>query len=248
MTNWRLIVETSVESPQVALAFDEALLQQPQPTLRIWQNRPCVVLGRFDVRLPDIEKAIHVFQQENMALLKRTSGGTAVWHSDGVLNVSVFVPQSLAPSGVHESFEALAEGMIKGLKLLDIKAGFGQVPGTYCDGPHNLIVDGKKVAGLAQTRRRGGVLVHASILVNLNLDLMHDWIERFYAEAGAPQSFARDKVITLNQACDGSIGFQDVVEAMAQGYSNDDVFLNQESFTEKEIAFSKILSSEILLA
>jgi len=247
MTTWRLFVESEVKSPQTALALDEVLLQQSQPTLRIWQNQPCIVLGRFDVRLPNIDQAIHAFHQEEMTLLKRSSGGTAVWHGEGVFNVSVFVPTDVAPSGVHESFEALAGGMIQGFGHLGINGVFGQVSGTYCDGPHNLVIDEKKAAGLAQTRRSHGVLVHASILVDLDLDLMHDWIERFYAEADSPQTFARDKVITLSQACQRTLDFQEFVDAMNEGYSSTGIKLRKESPTSEELTQSIIIAQDVLL-
>lgn len=247
MSTWRLIQESQTQSPQLALAVDDALVQAAtQPTLRIWQNQPCVVLGRFDVRLPSIEQAIDAFGSK-MPLLKRSSGGTAVWHGPGVFSVSVFVPADDVPSGVHEAFESLAAGMIEGLKTLDIQAEFGQVPGTYCDGPHNLVVDGKKVAGLAQSRKRNGVLVHASILVDLDLDEMHDWIEFFYEKAGQPQQFARGKVTMLKQVLGQAIDFPTFVEAMINGYLDENHSIEPGSLKKDELILAQTLSEGVIL-
>lgn len=244
----RLIQAPQVTSPHHALAVDDALVQTAtQPTLRIWQNHPCVVLGRFDVRLQNIEQAIDAFGSKKMPLLKRSSGGTAVWHGPGVFNVSVFAPADEVPSGVHEAFESLAAGMVEGLETLNIQAEFGQVPGTYCDGPHNLVIEGKKVAGLAQTRKRNGVLVHASILTDLDLDEMHDWIEFFYEKAGQPQQFARGKVVTLTQALGANIDFPAFVEAMVKGYSDENHSIELGELTADEASLAENLSKNILL-
>jgi lipoate-protein ligase A len=208
-TAWALLIDDATASPADAVAADDALLERAgmldgaggtratPPVLRLWTNAPCVVAGRFDARLPNLPAGRAALARYGVPLVLRRSGGTAVWHGPGVLNVSVVVPAELAPRGVHESFEALTQGMRRGLARLGLPVSFGRVPGTYCDGPHNLVLDGRKVAGLAQARRRGGVLVHASVLVDVALDRMHDCLEMFYAAAGAPQRLWRAGVTSL---------------------------------------------------
>jgi len=217
---WRMLSDFQVYSAGEALFLDEALLNHVRrPTLRVWQNHPCLVLGRSDARLPRLEHALDVLLSEGVEALQRRSGGTAVWHGPGVLNVSVIVPAAYAPQGVHEGFEQLGQGMLDGLRALNIDAQFGNMPNTFCDGPHNIVATNKKIAGLAQRRRRSGVLVHAVVLVDLDLNVMHNTIERFYALAGRPVQYARDKVTTVSQLTQTTTGVDAVRDAIFKAYA-----------------------------
>ncbi len=244
---WRLLeAQAPPDSPAMGVAWDEALLRVgTRPTLRLWINRPCLVLGRFDVRLPRLAHAVGVLGREGVALVRRSSGGTAVWHDATVLNVSVVVPKADAPAGVHETFESLGAGMVAGLRSLGLEAGFGRVPGTYCDGPHNLVVGGRKVAGLSQARKRGTVLVHASVLVGTALDEMHERIERFYTLAGRPRRFERAGVTTLGALC--GAGMADARAALAAGYERAGIALQPATAAPAEREAARRLAAEIRL-
>jgi len=242
---WRLLDETkAVESPALGVAWDEALLRHAaRPTLRLWVNRPCLVLGRFDARLPRLGRAVEALRAEGVTLVQRASGGTAVWHDETVLNVSAIVPAGDAPRGVHEAFEALGAGMVRGLDELGLEGSFSCVPGTYCDGPHNLAVAGRKVAGLSQVRKRHAVLVHASLLVHTDLGRMHDRLERFYALAGRAQRFDRARAATLALLCGASVA--DVRGAVVRGYRTTGAVLRCEEATPAERASARRGAVEI---
>jgi|GEM_PF-5293849 len=216
---WRLLVHPATASAALAVAYDEALLQHlEKPVLRCWQNTACVVLGKFDTRLPHIGKARAYFNAKGIPLLQRSSGGTAVWQGPGVFNLSVLCPAAVAPAGVHAAFEGLANGMLDGISSLGLNVRFGRASNTYCDGPHNLLVEGRKIAGLAQVRRRQGVLVHASILVQVALPTMHAQLETFYRLAGKPTVFDRAKVTTLAQLTDEAFHFKRLTQLFARSY------------------------------
>lgn len=218
--HWRLLLHPKSRSATQAVALDEVLLGRVEvPTLRLWVNERCLVAGRFDARLPHFQRAQRLFDAQGVPLVQRTSGGTAVWHDRGVFNVSLIVPPSVAPHGVHAAFEQLAQGMLNGLSLLGLKTDFGRVAGTYCDGPHNVVINHKKVAGLAQTRRHTGVLVHASVLVDVDLSSMHEHLELFYDVAGTPKTFFRAGVTTLAENLAFSPTFSDLTDAFVAGYT-----------------------------
>jgi len=218
--HWRLLLHPKCRSATQAVALDEVLLRRVEvPTLRLWVNERCLVAGRFDARLPQFQRAQRLFDAQGIPLVQRTSGGTAVWHDRGVFNVSLIVPPSVAPHGVHAAFEQLAQGMLNGLSALGLKTNFGRVAGTYCDGPHNVVIDHKKVAGLAQTRRHTGVLVHASVLVDVDLASMHDHIEWFYDVAGSARTFFRAGVTTLTEKLGAPPTFSDLANAFVAGYT-----------------------------
>lgn len=245
---WRLLLEPSTPSAAYGVALDEVLLQQVKvPTLRLWINQRCLVLGRFDARLPNLDKAVDVFASENIPLLMRSSGGTTVWHDSGVFNVSVIAPKTDAPFGVHEAFEALAAGMVGGLNAFGLNAGFGRVPNSYCDGPHNLVISGKKIAGLAQTQKRSGVLVHASILNDVDIENMHNQIELFYAATGNEKTFLSDSVTSLRIETKKALSFDELSAAMVAGYERQGLEVELSYVSSEERNAARQLSAQIML-
>jgi len=247
---WRLIVDAPHASPEAAVAVDEALLTHvaQQPALRLWVNAPCVVLGRLEAHLAGLSQALDAFARTRVPIVQRTSGGTAIWHGPGVFNVSVIVPEPMIPPGVHQTFEALGKGMIRGLGRLGLEARFGRVPGTYCDGPHNLVIGGKKVAGLAQVRRKRGALVHASVLVSADLQAMHERLEEFYAAAGQPHTFNRAGVTTLEDLGHRAIGFDEFVHALSSGYQPEGDRLRQDHLSADEARWLREHQESFLLS
>lgn len=246
---WRLIVDTHAAAPEAAVAVDEALLTHVDlPVLRLWVNAPCIVLGRLESHLTGLAHAVDALARKRVPIVQRTSGGTAIYHGLGIFNVSVIAPAAMLPSGVHQIFETLGQGMILGIGRLGLEAAFGRAPGTFCDGPHNLVIGGKKVAGLAQVKRKAGAIVHASALVSADLHAMHDLLELFYAAAGHARAFVRSGTATLQSLCNRPIGFDEFVQALSQGYRATGFHLRPDRLTVDEARWLSEHQSAFLLS
>lgn len=63
-----------------------------QPALLLWRNQPCVIIGR--TQNPWIECDLRYLQRNNIALLRRRSGGGAVYHDVGNMNCTFFASRS----------------------------------------------------------------------------------------------------------------------------------------------------------
>ena len=138
------------------LALEEALVRAVplRPLLRIWQNGACVVIGRGQ----------RVWREVNMAacavggvpVLRRASGGGAVYHDPGNLNISLVVP-----------------GWERGLTA-ELAAFLAAVVGrfglTASAGERGLFIGPAKVSGLASQVTRAGTLAHATLLVTTRAD------------------------------------------------------------------------------
>ena len=103
------------------------------------------------------------------------------------LTYSVIVPEShpMMPKTVAEAYRVISEGILKGFHQLGLEAYFA-VPKTteerdLLKSPHSavcfdtpswyeLVVEGRKVAGSAQTRQKGVILQHGSILLDMDED------------------------------------------------------------------------------
>jgi len=155
----RALLDLVWRSPQENLALEEAILRavgegdQP-PTLRIWRNGRCVVIGRG--QRPEDEVDLVLCQRFRIPVVRRPSGGGAVYHHPGNLNFSLFLPLTGPWSSVKGSQARLA-----GLLAAELRRRFS-LPAVARDG--GVYVWGKKVSGSAQLRRRA-LLHHGTLLL-----------------------------------------------------------------------------------
>lgn len=156
------------------MALDEALLDEAAagrslPTVRCFTWRsPCITVGRFQsVADLDLSRCTEV----RLAVVRRPSGGAAVLHGADLGYAIVLPPGSTrdigGPAGLYQ---AAGEAMASALRSVGLPAETrsGQVarPAGACFaslGPCEVVVDGLKVAGSAQLRRRGAILQHGSL-------------------------------------------------------------------------------------
>ncbi len=164
------------------MALDEAILEaaargQASPTLRLYAWEPaCLSLG-YGQPLADVDQ--NVLVERGWELVRRPTGGRAILHVDE-LTYSVTGPQSeprLAGS-ILESYHTLSSALLMALQSLGIaaKALPQNMPSAPADratpanpvcfevpSNYEITIDGKKLIGSAQARRKDGVLQHGSL-------------------------------------------------------------------------------------
>lgn len=175
----RLIADDGGREPARNLAVDEALARTPgdEPVLRLWRNDRCVVLGRF--QLADAEVDVATAERAGVPVYRRFTGGGAVYHDTGNLNVTV----------VARSEDPLVGGRLGGGlarlygTVLEPLAAAARAVGIAADpAPRGLFVGGRKVGGIAAWIGGRSVLVHSTLLIDPDLVTL----ERVLAGPGAP--------------------------------------------------------------
>lgn len=151
------------------LALVESVIADPGACrLRIWTNARCVVVGCGQARMPGFADLAAKSRATIWPVVARASGGTAVVHRPGVLNISLV--RARLGHAIEADYANLVRLIASAAATLGVAVGHGSVPGASCDGRWNLVVGGRKLAGTAAaTRTRGGVvgsLVHASLTLN----------------------------------------------------------------------------------
>lgn len=148
-------------NPYFNLALEEYVVKNvPVESLFIiWQNSPVVVIGKNQNALAEVN--MEFLEKENIALVRRISGGGAVYHDLGNLNFTFVAKKG---QGVVFDFERFTNPIIKTLDKIGIKA-------TH-NGRNDITIDGKKFSGNAQFRYRDKVMHHGTILYNVNLENM----------------------------------------------------------------------------
>lgn len=168
MGTWRYLADDGV-SASFGLAADDfmARRQEGLPVIRLYTYRShCALVGRFQ-RL-DAELHREACRREGVEMNRRPTGGGAILMGADQLGVAITVPARLRPtpsSGVRELFHRYSRGLIVGLGSLGIAAAFHR--------KNDLEVDRRKIAGLGfYFDRSGGLLFHASLLLDLDVELM----------------------------------------------------------------------------
>ncbi|MHB1130944.1 MAG: lipoate--protein ligase family protein [Chloroflexota bacterium] len=148
------------------LAVDELLVEEAGATgrtvLRLWWgDAPTVVLGNSEK--PEVVADLAACERLGVPVIKRRSGGGTVLQTADVLNYSLTTP--LRPGlDVHRAF------LVGGRLLSDALARLGLVAGQR--GTSDVAIGERKISGNAQARRRGGLLLHGTLLYDLDLDLV----------------------------------------------------------------------------
>jgi len=197
------------------MAVDEAILggildKESPPTLRLYSwDPPCLSLGyaqsASDVDMTRLhERAWH--------LVRRPTGGRAILHTDE-LTYSVIGPLDDARlvGSVLQSYKRLSQALLAALHQMGIPASAHSLPslpagsdpkGPVCfEAPSNyeITVDGKKLVGSAQARRREGVLQHGSLPLYGDLARITQ-VLNFDSETGRAEAARR----VLGRACTAS--------------------------------------------
>lgn len=153
-----------------SFAIDDALATSVSdrlspPVMRLWAHPKTIVLGIPDARLPLIHKGVSRLKQLGYHVIIRNSGGLAVPLDEGVLNLSLVVP-NVENISIHDGYEAMVRFIQQMFRDLTKKISAYEIVGSYCPGDYDLSIDGKKFAGISQRRIKKG----ASIQIYLDVE------------------------------------------------------------------------------
>ena len=158
------VVETRTFDPSLNLERETLFLKTVEaPSFRVWRSTDSIVLGRF--LKPADEVYIERARELGIPVLRRASGGGAVFHDLGNINYSIYLPRGNASSfGIDGSLRDLSFPVTHMLDALS-------VPWSW-EPPNNVYVLGRKISGSAQARSGGRLLHHGTLLVSTDLERM----------------------------------------------------------------------------
>lgn len=176
---WRLINFARLDGA-LNMAVDEVLLESQgrpdsPPVLRLYGwSRPTISLG-YSQKMDGKELSLR--NPSGADVVRRITGGGAIFHDrELTFCVAGRCGEFSFPNGVGECFVHVSRGIMRGLEILGIKAvlrGGGKAeraekPEFFCfrdRARYDIVVDGKKLVGSAQRRRREAFIQQGSIIV-----------------------------------------------------------------------------------
>jgi len=266
---WRLIKD-SYYTGFMNMAIDEAIMIAHReglvpPTIRFYQwSPPAVSLGYFQ----NLEKEIDVDACKDIGvdIVRRPTGGKAVLH-DKELTYSFIIKEnhSLVNDSILETYKKISGGIIRGLSYLGITAelvplreNIRSTPSGYevkskishsniksicfsIPSQYEVQVEGKKILGSAQVRKKEIVLQHGSLLIELEKDKLFS-VFNFPSAQIREKLKTRFKATSLEEILKKKIDFSKLSEILSRGFETEfGVKLIEGKLTEQEEKISKEL-------
>ncbi|MBR4771176.1 MAG: lipoate--protein ligase [Bacteroidales bacterium] len=148
--------------PYWNLAAEEYLLGRFDcPVFRLWQNAPAVIVGRNQNARAEINQ--EYIDSHGIAVVRRLSGGGAVYHDLGNVNYTFLDARSRKESSA-EMFARFTAPVIAALAKLGVEAKL--------EGRNDLTIDGAKFSGNAIYVSSGRMMHHGTMLFDTSMDEM----------------------------------------------------------------------------
>jgi len=197
---------SEASDPFLNLAIENHLFRAIQPgmrTLLLWRNDPSVVIGRH--QNPWVECDLPSMTRDGVHLVRRQSGGGAVYHDPGNGNFSFLASGELYDQDVHFAI------VIDALARLGIEAERS---------PRNdILVDGRKISGNAFKHTRDRSFHHGTLLIDADLRRLTAYLAP--REAGLVSKgikSVRSRVANLTEFVPG-LDFETLVSALAEAFA-----------------------------
>lgn len=153
-------IRLKTTDPHLNLAVEEYLFRSSEDDIfMLWQNEPTVVVGKNQNAYAEVNT--EYAKEHGINIVRRITGGGAVYHDLGNLNYTFITSDSKAKALDYEYFTR---------PIIDALATLGVV--ATLSGRNDLEVDGKKFSGNAQFCSEGRILHHGTLLFNTDVNEM----------------------------------------------------------------------------
>ena len=155
-------IEVSTTDPAFNLALEEYVFEKmsrEQEYFLTWRNDNAIIVGRHQNTAAEINEEF--VKEKNIQVVRRLSGGGAVYHDLGNLNFTFIVD---AQPGQKVDLRKFCQPIADTLCALGANA--------TVDGRNDILIDGMKVSGNAQYVRQGRVMHHGTILFDSDMSVL----------------------------------------------------------------------------
>jgi len=221
------------------MALDDAIAEAVKfriagPTIRFYGWEPAAVsIGRFQ----DLEEVVDMEQCQKLGVdvVRRSTGGGAVFHDSGKeVTYSVICPEEMMPQDINEAYREIGGWVVNALKLIGIDSTFEPI--------NDVMVNGKKISGSAQSRRQGIFLQHGTLMFDLDRIRMFS-VLRVPPEKSRAQGLEAPAERVTSVREQKKVPWEFVVAAMANAF-----IMNKQWYigdlTQDELARAELISRE----
>lgn len=218
---------TGCTEPYRNLAVERYLLEHTPAgsvTLYLWQNKNTVVIGRN--QNPWAECNMAQLRRDGGHLVRRLSGGGAVYHDSGNLNFTFLT--DARTYNLARQLEVIT-GALKSLGINAVKSG-----------RNDILVDGRKVSGNAFYTSGGKKYHHGTLLIDVKTDEMAKYLTVSPLKLQAKGvSSVKSRVLNLKEVCPSltvPVLQKALVRSFAEIYGSEPQHLSEADFDAAEVA------------
>ncbi len=213
--------------PQFNLALEQYVfdsLDQFDEIFLLWINEPSIIVGKHQNTIQEIN--LDYVRENNINVVRRLSGGGAVYHDYGNLNYTII---SKTKDTSAFNFEAFSRPVIEVLAKLGVKAEF--------TGRNDITIDGKKFCGNAQYMKKGKVLHHGAMLFDTDLGVLEKALKvsKDKIESKGVKS-VRSRVTNIKDHLKEDITIEDFKQLLLEHMFRGDKEIKEYKLTEEDYA------------
>ena len=239
---WRLLL-TGANTAARNMAIDRAVLVsngegKVPPTVRFYEWTPSAIsIGYFQSLVEEVD--LEMCEKYGVDYVRRITGGGAVFHDDE-LTYSIVIPESHKDisKNIMESYGKICGAVIEGLKNLEIDSEYKPI--------NDIIVNGKKISGNAQTRKYKTILQHGTVLMDVNVEKMFSLLKVTNEKIRDKLiSDVKERVTSINHILKKEVSFKYIANAMKKGFEEEfNVNLLLGKLTEEELKLTDKFEKE----
>ena len=157
-----IYLESKIVDPYWNLALEQYLFEtvgQTADCFMLWQNKGSIIIGRHQNTMEEINRAF--VEANNIPVVRRLSGGGAVYHDLGNLNFT-FITSQNQDSQLH--MQSFCTPVIQTLNQLGVSAEIS--------GRNDLTIQSRKFSGNSQYVKGGRLLHHGTLMFSSELDVL----------------------------------------------------------------------------
>lgn len=156
----KFIDNKGITDPYINLALEEYILKnfgEEDTYLLFYINEPSIIIGKNQNSIEEINT--DYVEENNIKVVRRLSGGGAVYHDEGNLNFS-FITKDDGDS--FHNFRKFTEPIVKALNEIGVPAEL--------IGRNDLLIEGRKFSGNAQFATKGRMFSHGTLMFDSEIE------------------------------------------------------------------------------
>lgn len=222
-----------ITDPTLNLAMEEYTLKHLNPDhtyFLFYINEPSIIIGKNQNTAEEINAAY--VNENNIHVVRRLSGGGAVYHDLGNLNFS-FITKDDGDS--FHNFRKFTEPVIEALKELGVNAELS--------GRNDILAEGRKISGNAQFSTKGRMFSHGTLLFNSNID---EVVNALNVKLDKIQSkgikSVRSRVANIKEFLKDDLSIQEFKDLLLQSIFKEHGSIERYEWTEEDLRNIKELA------
>ncbi len=220
-------LDANSNNPYYNLAFEEYFFENKPKNdtyLMLWQNEKSVIIGRYQNVYEEVN--INYAKKNNINIVRRNSGGGAVYHDLGNLNYSV-----ITDFNSNNDIKKFSLPVIQALKELGIE--------VYFKGRNDIFYKNFKISGNAQYIKDNKMLHHGTLLIQSDLSVLSNVLipkVKFSDSCSIPS--IKTEVCNLNYKSDKKLTIDDIKDKIIKNFPVDkEYFPSQSELSEVKTLF-----------